>query len=301
MNIIKTIKTFSPTDLITLFYIIITGLLIICFPGRVDAPVAHLIFRVGIVAFIIVLKYLDNRSRLPFVHFCYLFYPLLLFSFLYSETDALNNIFSQNMDPWFSDLDFQIFHCQPAILFSQLIPNRIFSEVMHFSYFSYYLLIFLLCLKFYLDKNEALEYSIFIISASFLLYYITFILIPVAGPQFYYSFPDNQIPEGYLFDKIMQMIHHIGERPTAAFPSSHVGIVIIIWYLSAKYDKKLLWYFLPVGILLCFSTVYLKAHYLIDVFGGIVSAFVFLGISHWGYKQFINGTICQCANKMDKI
>jgi membrane-associated phospholipid phosphatase len=77
----------------------------------------------------------------------------------------------------------------------------------------------------------------------------------------------------------------MAERPTAAFPSSHVGIICIIWILSFRYAPTLLKIIIPIGILLFLSTVYIKAHYLIDVFGGIISAPIFYWLSLYLFKK----------------
>jgi membrane-associated phospholipid phosphatase len=68
------------------------------------------------------------------------------------------------------------------------------------------------------------------------------------------------------------MAQHIGETETGAFPSSHVGMSVIFLILSYKYLRKAFWIILLPVILLWFATVYIKAHYLIDVLGGFVSA-----------------------------
>ena len=70
--------------------------------------------------------------------------------------------------------------------------------------------------------------------------------------------------------------HDAGERPTAAFPSSHVGVstilMLLVWQARAR---RLFFWMLPIYVLLCLSTVYIMAHYAIDVLGGWLSAILF--------------------------
>ena len=74
---------------------------------------------------------------------------------------------------------------------------------------------------------------------------------------------------------MVQSAHDAGERPTAAFPSSHVGVSTIVMLLAWKTgSRRLLYCLLPLYVLLCFSTVYIQAHYAIDVIGGWVSGAV---------------------------
>ena len=95
---------------------------------------------------------------------------------------------------------------------------------MYFGYFSYYLLRAGILLYFYFKKEtKTAEQLVFVLINSFLIYYILFIILPVAGPQFYFT-DWVTIPGGYLFGSIMKTIQANGEAPTAAFPSSPVSI-----------------------------------------------------------------------------
>jgi membrane-associated phospholipid phosphatase len=130
------------------------------------------------------------------------------------------------------------------------------------------------------------EKAMFYCLCSFFIFYIIFILVPVAGPQFYYSFPDNQVPEGYFFSWLMRSIQDLGEKPTGAFPSSHVGLTIIAMILLYKNARKYFYAILPVAITLVVATIYIKAHYLIDaVTAFIVTPFILL-LSKQIFKLF---------------
>ena len=77
-------------------------------------------------------------------------------------------------------------------------------------------------------------------------------------------------------------MHNAGEHPTAAFPSSHVGISIIALLLAWRSRSKgLVFALLPFVVLICFATVYIRAHYAIDVLGGIIAAIAFYFL--WNY------------------
>jgi membrane-associated phospholipid phosphatase len=143
----------------------------------------------------------------------------------------------------------------------------------------------------------------FIVLTSFFIYYVIFIMVPVTGPMFYYlavgtddiargvfpnlgnyfNFHQEMLPTpGYTDGFFYQMVidtHDAGERPTAAFPSSHVGITTVLMWLAwkAKSRRLLLW-MLPFYVLLCLSTVYIMAHYVVDVIAGLVTGTLFF----WG-------------------
>ena len=90
-----------------------------------------------------------------------------------------------------------------------------------------------------------------------------------------------------LFNFCLDFIRGDAERPTGAFPSSHIGnSTLVIIMLLAKREYKLALILSPVYVLLVFSTVYLGAHYVIDVIAGFISAFTFFGLSLYLYPLF---------------
>ena len=210
-----------------------------------------------------------------------------LMTFLYKETAMLNTLIFPKIDEFLSNLDQNIFKFQPSIEFSKHFNSLFFSELFYFGYFCYYLLplvVFGILYKFLSQKIE--EFG-FILITSFLLYYFIFIIIPAEGPQFYFTFPYNHIEAKGIFGNLVKLIQKNGEAPTAAFPSSHVGISwIVIFWLYQNFRKSVK-YFLPFVILLMFSTVYIKAHYFVDVVAGFLTAPIVFFLTFKFYK-FLN-------------
>ncbi len=269
-----------PVEIILIPYLVLTGILIIVYHRQLNDEWAHLGIRGVIILAFLLLAYLNNKNRQNrLFYFFRLFFPLLLLAYLYKETDYLNNLFfKENFDAIFSRVEQTIFNTQPSLVFSKIFPENWFAELMYFGYFSYYLLILFIPLYAWYRKRPSLaEEIIFIIMTSFVFYYLVFIIIPVAGPQFYFREYTSQIPQGYVFGPLMKFITLHGEGQTGAFPSSHVSICLILLFLCFKYLKELLRFILPVSILLIFSTVYIMAHYVIDIIGAfILSPFVYL-------------------------
>ena len=146
---------------------------------------------------------------------------------------------------------------------------------------------------------------------SFFIYYLMYIFFPTAGPQYYYSaiglenvksgiFPavgtyfdqhpvltPAQTNVGGFFHGLVERTQRIGERPTAAFPSSHVGISTLIVLLIMRYRRRLfLFLVLPVYFVLVSSTVYIQAHYVVDVFAGFITAILLFYLSNAAYRAF---------------
>lgn len=285
----KVLRIIHPTDLITILYIFITGVFILLSALKLPEINSHISIRIGIVLGIGLLIYLDYIYPVRIIRFIRHFYPLALLGYFYPETDYLNNVFFPNLDPWVANLEITIFGGHPSVWFSDVFYWKWFNDLMNFGYFSYYFLIFIVC--YYVFKNAFQHFSfvVFVVCMSFYIYYIVFIIIPVAGPQFYLPAPDNHLPDAYIFRKLIVLVHQMGEGPTAAFPSSHVGITCLLWILSYKFAPKLLKWLIPIGILLVFSTVYIKAHYVIDVIAGFLSVPTLYWVSSRAYVLITQG------------
>ncbi len=210
-----------------------------------------------------------------------------LMTFLYKETATLNTLIFPKIDEFLSVLDQKLFGFQPSVEFSKHYSSLFFSELFYFGYFCYYLLPLVVFGISYQFSPQKIEEFGFILITSFLLYYFIFIIIPAEGPQFYFPFPENSIEAKGIFGNAIKLIQKNGEAPTAAFPSSHVGISwIVIFWLYQNFRKSVK-YFLPFVFLLMFSTVYIKAHYFVDVVAGFLTAPIVFFLTFKFYK-FLN-------------
>ena len=107
-------------------------------------------------------------------------------------------------------------------------------------------------------------------------------------------------PDG-IFRSWVEMAHQSGECPTAAFPSSHVGIATILMLIQWRNKNRLDFCLLiPFYVFLCGATVYIRAHYLVDVLGGFATAFAFYYLCNAIYDRFFakqhSFLTCQSSN-----
>lgn len=220
---------------------------------------------------------------------------MVFLSWWYPDTYELNRALP-NLDHVFASCEQAIFGCQPALLFSQKVPWGWFSELMCMGYVSYFPLMSILLIYYFFCRYEEFLKAAFVLLGAFFIFYVIFILLPVTGPQFYYlAVGPEQIAAGVFpnlgdwflthsermaapgwtdgfFYHILEMTHDAGERPTAAFPSSHVGITTVVMLLARRTGScKLVLGMLPFYILMCLSTVYILAHYAIDALTGLIT------------------------------
>ena len=229
----------------------------------------------------------------------------------YPDTYEMNRALP-NLDHIFAGWEQSLFGCQPSLLFSQKVPYGWFSELMCLGYVSYFPLMLITYLYYFFKRYKEFQMTAFVMLASFFAYYVVFVLLPVTGPQFYYLavgpekiaagvFPnlgdwflthsERMAAPGWtdgFWYHMLDLTHDAGERPTAAFPSSHVGVTTVVMLLALRTRSKgLIFTVLPFYILMCLSTVYIYAHYAIDAIAGLLTGillyFLFLAI----YKRHL--------------
>ena len=306
---VESSKGLFAVERISLVYNAITTILIVLLYSRMDHPGMMLLERAGIVAITFGLIYLYQKYPCRLSAFVRMVVQMSFLAYWYPDTFEFNRLFP-NLDCFFASAEQWLFNCQPSVEFSKLCPDIWFSEPFNMGYFAYYPLIAIVAIYYFVFKFEWFEKASFVIVTSFFLYYLIYIFVPVAGPQFYFPaigmdnveacnflsigdyfnhnailLPGPNFEQGLFFD-LVEASQEVGERPTAAFPSSHVGISTILMIMAWRVNKKLCYGLTPFYVLLCCATVYIQAHYLIDVFAGWISAIAIYILSTWMYKKW---------------
>lgn len=305
----RTIRFFA-VEKLTFVYILITSLIILYL--KPEIPVIQELLRVRLLMIIgiIVLAFFNSQKDWWILRFSRFVFVGALLIYWYPETFDINRIIP-NYDHLLAGMEQFIFGFQPALAFIQNYPQHWFGEILNLGYLSYYPFIIVTSIYFYIKDNRAFDKFFFIILFAFFGYYLIYILFPTAGPQYYYQaigldqvnsgvFPNigmyfdrhqslsSVVNNSGFFSQMVQNTQQVGERPTAAFPSSHVGISTLIVILIVKYRQYiLLGVLLPFYIALVTSTVYIQAHYVIDAVAGFASAFMFYFLGILLYKVFV--------------
>ena len=280
-------RQWEPVQWMVAGYALVTGILSLFYSTADNYWIAHAFPRFLLLIYLVGRTPLKTRISNRAFLFADMLAPILLIGFFYNETQFLNTFLSTYHDPVLAEIEYKIFGFQPSLVFSERFSDFMMVELMYFAYIFYYLLIFGFCLYVFFRNTDEFKKSVFIIITSFVIFYLFFIIYPAAGPQYYFEEALIKLPRGGVFQKLMFFIQSIGEGPTAAFPSSHVGMTVIILFLSYKYSPQFFYFALPVSILLCFSTVYIKAHYAIDVIAAFVAVPIILKSSFYLWRLFL--------------
>lgn len=280
----------------TLAYTFLTSLFIALLRERMSAPAALLESRLFVVLALSLVYWLYRLRPAPATLFLRQLFPLTLLGFWYPDTYEFCQVFP-NLDHVFAQAEQSLFGCQPALEFSRALPSKWWSEIFHLGYFSYYPLIAVTVLAPLFTDSRRFGQAAFVVLTGFLLYYLIYLFLPVAGPQYYFQAIGQEAAEagrfaavgdyfrfhtelrpspgpGGFFQGLVEATQASGERPTAAFPSSHVGMSTVLMLLLWRNNRRIFFCAAPFYAALCCATVYIEAHYLIDVLGGFVTAFL---------------------------
>ncbi len=266
----KVFSRFNPVDRITLIYLVLTTLLLILGSGTYENVLEHYLVRAGMLVFMWVTVRLNEEFPGRVTRAFHQLFPLLFLVYLFPETCYLGQLFPGVLDRSIIRLEMAVFGFLPSEVFSRFFPQAWFSELMHFGYFSFYLIILFFVVYYYRRLPALAGRRVFVFLFSFYVFYLIFIFFPSEGPHYYLPAGEEGVPGGYLFTGIMQRIMLFGDRPTGAFPSSHIGMTWLMMYFFFTDKRKVFYRWLIPAVLLTFSTVYIKAHYALDVVAGLL-------------------------------
>lgn len=282
-------------------YAVISLLIVLFCYTDVRNPQSMIWGRVRVVAVTFGLWIVYRIVPIKAMKFLRVLIQMLLLGWWYQDTYSINSLFP-NLDHIVAAWDQTIFGFQPALLFAEKFTQPVLSEFLEISYSLYYPIIIAVCVFFFVARYKDFGKCCFVVTASFFTYYLVFDFFPVAGPMYYYPaigmdnaangvFPsighyftshlDMMTPPGWKDGIGYQLIANIhgGERPTGAFPSSHIGLAVVSLLLAIKSrNKTLIFSILPFCIGICFATVYIRAHYVIDAIVGLITGFAFYAL-----------------------
>ena len=293
-------------EAVTLAYILVTSVMIVLGWGSLPSPISMFVFRIVILSIMALMYFVYRQYPCRFTILLRISPLFLALIWWYPETYTFCSQFDYQ-DHIFAEIDYRIFGFQPSLVFDQALGSTFWYEFFNMGYYSYYYLMIAMVLYYFFAKYEDMQRATFVFFASFFLFYLVFDFLPVAGPQYYYCANGTDIasqavfPEMHdyfrfhreilplevrgFFSKMVLAAQETGENPTAAFPSSHVGMTTVTMLLAWQSgSKRLFWILFPFAVILLFATVYVKAHYAIDSVAGLAAGALFFSITNQLYK-----------------
>lgn len=209
-------------------------------------------------------------------------YPLFLLLLFYGEVDLFVKILHDppGYDALVRTWDVMVFGGHPHQFLPQWLSGRIWVELFHLLYLSYYGLLGGAFVFVWSRHPQAFKRFAFVVTGMFVSFMGMFILFPVVGPL---ADPGTSIMNSGWGPTLVAWLYaplQMNGIATGAFPSSHVGMsvgVVCLLQPRRRGTRWLLWV-LVVGIAV--STVYGQFHYGIDaIAGGLAGIALYKGWS----------------------
>lgn len=294
------------TNQIFLLFISLLSLIFVSkFPDKFLIPFLNIILCLLIIYF--VSHYgkkneLDKRKR-SVTRFLRFWYPVFMVFFCFKEIYVIM-ISAHNVlyDEYLIRIDKWLFGVNPTDFLSQYL-NPYAVEFLQIVYGLFYVMPVIYAMELYLwHRYEELKYAIFVVFFGFYLSFIGYLLVPAIGPRFtLYDFHNlNNELQGFFFAEKIRDFINFGESipknipnpqdfaQRDAFPSGHAIMIILITYLSHKIKSNSFYFYLPYSILMLFSTVYLRYHYVIDLIAAVPFVLITIFVANKLYKGKIN-------------
>ncbi len=283
-------KRIAPVQGLTIFFIIGLLILTIFFHPRIPLWRSLVLFYLMLLASLFTFKYSFDKIGGRLTEFLFDFSPVIFVILIYESLGSLIPYIRSDIDPLLIKIDFLIFGNHPTLWMERFITPW-FTDLMSLSYLSYYFIPVVLISVLYL-KDKIIEFNnaMFVLTFGYYLSFVGYILFPAIGPRFtlenLYSIP---IKGSFITDFVRDTLNALEHNKRDCMPSGHTQIVLMVLYLASRYERLLFYIFLPIICLLILSTIYLRYHYVVDLFAGVIFAITSILVSNYIYKKWQKG------------
>jgi len=267
-------RKISPVHGLSLFLLIGLILLTLVFKGQIPLWRSLLFRYLMLMGLLFVLKLSSDRERKGRAGALFNdFSPLIFVILIYESLGDLIQHLQPDVDPWLIRIDLFLFGVHPTVWIERWIVPW-FTDVMSLAYLSYYFLpltfVLVLSMK---GRDPVFNESIFVLAFGYYVSFIGYILFPAIGPRYaltsLYSVP---LEGSWITDFVRDTLNALEHNKRDCMPSGHTQIVLMVLFLTYRYERFLFYLFFPIICGLILSTVYLRYHYVIDLFAGAALA-----------------------------
>jgi membrane-associated phospholipid phosphatase len=289
---------------VALGYLGLSSVLIVAFAENVAHPLELIVTQAFVAVVILSLCWIEARVGLgadwepvgekrtarngcptflqKFWHFWRHWYPHLFFLFCFEELGKLVHLVTPGwQDAKLIAADYWLTGVHPAVWLEQFAtPGR--NDFMQFAYLTYFTYLLVVGGILYYRRDWRGYWSVMTYSAvGYATGYVIAIFFPIESPWFSMAGSWHGELHGGAFTAAINFIEHYGRVRGAAFPSEHVAGSFAALWGAWRHRRWLFWLMLPLVLCMCVSTVWGRYHYLVDIFGGMVTGTLGFLIGKW--------------------
>ena len=205
-------------------------------------------------------------------------FPFLLFMMVYEtfQSRIWSVLSPHDRDDALLALDRRLFGETPALRLESITTPTL-TDAMTIAYFLHLILPPILALACYLKDRELFREFLLAVLLGGAVASVGYLVVPAVGPGLAHAARFHLELHGRLYGPVTHLVD-LARAPRDVFPSLHVGLSSIVLYYAARRGRAWFLVCLPLVLANWFSTVYLRYHYLIDVFAGwLLAILVVLG------------------------
>jgi membrane-associated phospholipid phosphatase len=201
------------------------------------------------------------------------FSPIFFVIIIYELLGGVIPYLRPDVDDLLMRIDLALFGVHPTIWLERFFVPWL-TDLLALAYAAYYFIpVVLIVILYFRGKEEEFSMTICTLLLGYYLSFVGYITMPTIGPRFTLASLYNIPLQGdVVTESLIHIINAIEGNKMDCFPSGHTQMALISLWFAFKYKRPLFWIYLPIGIALIFSTVYLRYHYVIDVAAGFAFA-----------------------------
>jgi membrane-associated phospholipid phosphatase len=269
------VKRLAPFHLLTLLFVLGLALVTILWSGRIPAWPTQLIYYALLLAVLAAVTLWHHSSAGKASTFIYVFSPILFIISIYESLGNLIQYLGADIDSTLMQIDHAVFGVYPTVWMERWIVPWL-TDLMSLAYLSYYFIpVALVGILYCRNRMEELRMSLSVLALSYYVSFVGYILFPAIGPRFTMIHLQSVPLEGsFITDFVRDVLNALEHNKRDCMPSGHTQIALTVLFLAARSQKTLFYLLIPVITGLILSTIYLRYHYVVDLFAGAALAAV---------------------------
>lgn len=218
------------------------------------------------------------------------FSPLFFVTTIYEFLGGIIPYLRPDVDNLLIKIDFALFGVYPTVWLERFFTPWL-ADILALAYAAYYFIPVILIIILYVwGKEEEFARTICTLVFGYYISYVGYIIMPAIGPRFVLaSLQHVPLRGGAILNSMITILNVLEGNPRDCFPSGHTQMVLISLWFAFIYRRPLFWIYLPISILLIFSTIYLRYHYVIDVLAGFAFAGITVLLGSWIWAWWATG------------
>ena len=272
-----------PVDKLILSYFAATSLLTLVFYARI--PQAWWLLSLKAAATVLLVFAWRSRSMASWLFRNW--YPAFYVAACYKEMNYLIPALRPGTyDAALARIDLATFRVNPTVWIERLHTPAL-TEYLQIVYSMFIPAVLLVAYIFWRKRRlKEFRYYGFLISIGYLVSYVFYFLVPARGPRFLLAHLHHSQLQGlWASDWFRHLLDNLEGVHYDCFPSGHVEQTLLAWWMSIRLSRRFFLGFTIFTASQIFSTVYLRYHYVIDLFAGALIAAVLVLIVPSVYKS----------------